>query len=646
MIRVFLRLYWIPIICLGLLACNRDQDASLEPTTEIIKLNPDTMHDHRILEQNALRNAYFGDLHVHSNNSLDAYSLAGVRASTDDAYRFARGEAIDHPLGYKIRLKGEALDFYAVSDHAEFFGVVKSLADPAGPLRDHPLAALIQSPDKADNRKGFVALESELTRGEPIDPPLGSEAVIRSAWQENIKIANKNYEPGKFTTFIAYEYSSHPQNANLHRVVLFPGDDGPLRPFGSQDSLNPEDLWDWLDALRSDGLDSIAIPHNSNWSQGLMFQRVTMDGGPVTAAYAKQRLRNEPIVEITQIKGTSETHPLLSPEDEWSDFELWFKNRGKVDEEGRRIRDEDGNVVEFDGATTGAYARDALLAGMELEEAVGTNMYQFGFIGSTDGHNAASPFEEDEYFGKLGTNDGSPELRGSVPTDEKLPSIFSDTLDWSASGLAGVWAEQNTRESIFQALKRKEIFATSGPRIRVRFFGGYDYPDDLDRAPDSIEKAYSRGVPMGGELTDEGNRVPHFFLSASKDPMGGYLQRAQIVKGWIEEGKSREQVFDVACSDNLAPDDVTHRCPDNGASVNLEDCTVEKDSGASGLSTVWQDPTFLPNQRAFYYARVLENPSCRWSTWDAIRAGVAPHPETPKTIQERAWSSPIWYKPS
>ena len=182
--------------------------------------------------------------------------------------------------------------------------------------------------------------------------------------------------------------------------------------------------------------------------------------------------------------------------------------------------------------------------------------------------------------------------------------------------------------------------------IRVRFFGGYDYPDDLDKAPDSIEKAYAMGVPMGGELTDEGNRVPLFFLSASKDPMGGYLQRAQIVKGWIEEGKSREQVFDVACSDNLAPDDVTHRCPDNGASVNLEDCTVEKDSGASGLSTVWQDPTFLPNQRAFYYARVLENPSCRWSTWDAIRAGVAPHPETPKTIQERAWSSPIWYKPS
>jgi hypothetical protein len=376
-----------------------------------------------------------------------------------------------------------------------------------------------------------------------------------------------------------------------------------------------------------------------------MFQRVTMDGGYITAAYAEQRLRNEPMVEITQIKGTSETHPLLSPEDEWSDFELWFKNRGKLDENGRYIRDEDGNVVEFDGATTGAYARDALLTGMELEETVGVNMYQFGFIGSTDGHNAASPFEEDEYFGKLGTNDGLPELRGSVPSDEKLPSIMSDTLDWSASGLAGVWAEKNTRESIFQALKRKETFATSGPRIRVRFFGGYDYQEDLHKAPDAIEKAYAKGVPMGGELLAEGNRVPHFFLSASRDPSGGFLQRAQIVKGWINEGKSHEQIFDVACSDNLVPDKKTHRCPDNDASVNLENCAADMDRGASELSIVWQDPAFVASQRAFYYARVLENPTCRWSTWDAIRAGVSPHPDIPKTIQERAWSTPIWYKP-
>jgi hypothetical protein len=630
---------------LSLTACDGNQSSSLESETTSIEPGEDATDIKVVLNQNPLKDAFFGDIHVHSNNSLDAYSLAGVRASTDDAYRFARGEAIEHPLGYRIRLKGEPLDFYAVSDHAEFFGVVKSLADPAGPFRTHPLAALIQSPDKADNRKGFVVLDAELTRGEPIDPPLESEPVIRSAWQENINIANKNYEPGKFTTFIAYEYSSHPQNANLHRVVVFPGDDGPIRPFGSQDSMNPEDLWDWLDALRSDGLDSIAIPHNSNWSQGLMFQRVTMDGGYITAAYAEQRLRNEPMVEITQIKGTSETHPLLSPEDEWSDFELWFKNRGKLDENGRYIRDEDGNVVEFDGATTGAYARDALLTGMELEETVGVNMYQFGFIGSTDGHNAASPFEEDEYFGKLGTNDGLPELRGSVPSDEKLPSIMSDTLDWSASGLAGVWAEKNTRESIFQALKRKETFATSGPRIRVRFFGGYDYQEDLHKAPDAIEKAYAKGVPMGGELLAEGNRVPHFFLSASRDPSGGFLQRAQIVKGWINEGKSHEQIFDVACSDNLVPDKKTHRCPDNDASVNLENCAADMDRGASELSIVWQDPAFVASQRAFYYARVLENPTCRWSTWDAIRAGVSPHPDIPKTIQERAWSTPIWYKP-
>ncbi len=632
-------------LCLAAVACNENQSNLFEPEAKKVEPLADVTDVKSDLYENPFKNAYFGDIHVHSNNSLDAYSLAGVRASTDDAYRFARGEAIDHPLGYKIQMKGEALDFYAVSDHAEFFGVVKSLADPRGPLTEHPLAALMQSPDKDDNRKGFNALASELTRGVPIDPPLDSEAIIRSAWQENINVANRNYEPGQFTTFIAYEYSSQPQNANLHRVIVFPGDDGPLRPFGSQDSLNPGDLWDWLDALRSDGLDSIAIPHNSNWSQGLMFQRVTVDGGPITAAYAEQRLRNEPIVEITQIKGTSETHPILSPTDEWSDFELWFKNRGKLDEKGQYIRDQDGTVVEFDGATTGAYARDALLTGMELEESVGVNMYQFGFIGSTDGHNAASPFEEDEYFGKLGTNDGLPELRGSVPTDKKLPSIMSDTLDWSASGLAGVWAEHNTRESIFRALKRKETFATSGPRIRVRFFGGYNFPDGLERAPDAIEKAYALGVPMGGELIADGNGAPHFFLSASKDPSGGFLQRAQIVKGWTHQGKSHEQIFDVACSDNLVPDAKTHRCPDNGATVNLNDCKADVDIGASELGVVWQDPVFISEQRAFYYARVLENPSCRWSTWDAVRAGVSPNPDAPETIQERAWSSPIWYQP-
>ena len=586
----------------------------------------------------AMRQAFFGDLHVHTQNSFDAFNF-GVRATPDDAYRYAKGEAIEHPLGFPIRMRGGPLDFLAVSDHAEYLGTSRALADPKGALGQHPLAKKVQSGDLVQAMEAFNALGSVIDSGTPV-PGLDADEVIRSTWQENIAAAERHNDPGRFTAFIAYEYSSTPGNANLHRNVVFAGSKAPDVPFGAAQSLNPEDLWTWLDEQRAKGIEALAIPHNSNWSQGKMFARTNWAGQPIDAAYAAKRRRNEPLVEVTQVKGTSETHPALSPDDEWADFELW-KTSQIVPGEGETFTLEAG-------ATTGAYARDALRTGLEMKEAIGENPYSFGFIGSSDGHDAAGPVEEDQYFGKLGLADGSAELRGSVPKTSEQVDYFpwANLVEWGASGLAGAWAEENTRASLYAAFRRKETFGTSGPRIQVRLFAGYDYPEGLPARGDAIERAYAAGVPMGGELAARGESVPRFFLWSVRDPRDTWLERAQIVKGWIEAGESHERVFDVACSSGRKPDPKTHRCPADTASVNLEDCSYSVGTGAAELAALWRDPTFDPDQRAFYYARVLQNPTCRWTTWDALRAGVEPNPDVPATIQERAWSSPIFYAPA
>ena len=311
---------------------------------------------------------------------------------------------------------------------------------------------------------------------------------------------------------------------------------------------------------------------------------------------------------------------------------------------------EDGSMSFAEGATTGAYARDALRAGLEIEREIAANPYLFGFIGASDGHNAAGSVEEDQHFGHAGKMDGTAAARGSLPDGRQGQSQIQlelEMIEWGSSGLTGVWAEENTRESIYAALRRKETFATSGPRIRVRFFAGYDYSDDLPNQHHAAERAYAGGVPMGGELAAQPSNAPRFFVQAARDPRDAWLQRAQVVKSWIDEsGETHERVFDVACSNGLTPDPRTHRCPDNGASVDLDDCSISLDRGDVELVTLWSDPTFDPTERALYYARVLQNPTCRWSTWDAIRAGVEPTSKVPATIQERAWSSPIWIAPA
>ena len=587
-----------------------------------------------VIESNPNKNAYFGDLHVHTQYSFDAF-LFGTRATPDDAYAFAKGGALQHAAGQQMQLR-KPLDFQAVTDHATYLGMMPAMYDETTKAGAHPVAKTLREA-KTPAEIG-AAFQSVLPRiGGALEEPddLLDLGVVRDAWAKIIESADRHNDPGNFTTFIGYEYTtSGPEFENLHRNVIFRGSEAPEVPFSRLDSLNPEDLWDWMDGLRSQGIETLAIPHNSNGSDGWMFERTYRSGEPMDAAYAEQRMRNEPLVEVTQVKGTSDAHPLLSPNDEWADFEIMPVRVGTL----------------LPSQPEGSYVRTAYLDGLEMEEADGLNPYRFGLIGASDTHNAAGSFAEDDYWSKTGLIDATGQLRGSVPLDEPTEDgdLYNPTMGawyWGASGLAGVWAESNTRDAIYDAFRRKETFATSGPRIRVRFFAGYGINDGLLNAEDLIAAAYAAGTPMGGDLLAEGEAAPGFFAWALGDADSAPLQRLQIIKGWIAEGEAQEQVFDIACSDGGAVDPATHRCPDNGASVDLATCTHSKDQGDAELSAVWRDPTFRPGERAFYYVRALENPKCRWSTWDALRAGAAPRPDLAATIQDRAWSSPIWYRP-
>ena len=583
---------------------------------------------------NPNRNAYFGDLHVHTMLSFDAF-LFGTRRTPDDAYLFAKGGAIEHASGFRMQMK-KPLDFLAVTDHAFYLGMMPALADPTSAYADHPLADAVRgAANAAGANAAFAAVLGHLQRvAEGGHDDLDDPDVVRSAWHEVIGAAQRHNDPGTFTTFIGYEYtSSGPAFENLHRNVVFRGPRAALMPFSRLDSTNPEDLWAWMDQQRDNGIESIAIPHNSNGSNGWMFSLTNWVGEPLDAAYTNQRIRNEPLVENSQVKGTSDTHPLLSPNDEWADFEIMPLRVAST----------------LESQPQGSYVREALRNGIWLRDSKGFNPFQFGVIGSSDTHNAAGSFEEDNYWSKTGVRDIEPQLRGSVPLDEPGEDgeryATGASNYWGASGLAGVWAESNTREAIFDAFRRKETFSTSGPHIKVRFFAGYEFDDRVLDAADNIATAYATGVPMGGDLNRRGDGAPGFFAWAARDPDSGALQRLQVIKGWVEAGKTREAVYDIACSDGGSVDAESHRCPDNGATVDLATCTPTPGRGASELSTVWRDPDFDPAQRAFYYLRVLENPICRWSTWDAVRAGVPPRPDMHATIQDRAWSSPIWYNP-
>ena len=624
--------------------------------SQVLEIN-NTIVDRR--QYSAERNAYFGDLHVHTGYSFDAYAF-GTVATPYDAYRYAKGEPLAHPSGYEMQLR-QPLDFYAVTDHAMFMGLLKEAADTTTKFSKTSAAQPIHNINAPDNygaysffgrQTAFATFLPDVV-GELIAGNLDEveiEAVTRSAWADSINAADQYNQPGKFTTFAAYEYtSSTDEMGNLHRNVIFQGTDRlPEVPFSRFHSQNPEGLWNWMDDLRDQGVESLAIPHNSNGSNGAMFALADWAGDPMDDDYADQRLRNEPLVEITQVKGTSETHPLLSETDEWANFELM----------PFRV------ATTLDSVAPGSYVRDGLLRGMALSESGTKNPYKFGFVGASDTHTGAISDDEENFYSKVGLLDGTPEMRGSVPASFLMRTIvkysapnllkevegkdyltLSTFATWGASGIAGVWAEENTREAIYDAFRRKETFATSGPRMKVRFFGGYEFDPAIIDDPQMAKKAYAQGVSMGSDLIASGDSAPQFLVWAVSDAVGGVpLQRVQVIKGFVKGGEHAEQVYDVACSDGLSVDPTTHRCPDNGARVNLADCSITPDVGAAELKAVWQDPDFEAGQEAFYYVRVLENPTCRWSTWDAVKAGVEPRPDLPKTLQERVWSSPIWYK--
>ena len=574
------------------------------------------------------RQVLFGETHLHTVLSFDAY-IFGNRNTPEDAYRYAKGETIKHPAGFEMTLS-EPLDFQSVTDHAIYLGMLPAMHDPKQQVSKHPISLEMRKANTQMERIGaFQKLFPYLNKNDKPDDLVDVD-IMKSAWQEIIDTANRHNEPGKFSTLIGYEYTSGPENQNLHRNVFFRGDSAPVLPFSRIMSPNPEDLWVWMDALREKGMDSIAVPHNANGSNGLMFMTQKTDGSPMDAEYAETRMRNEPIVEVTQVKGDSETHPLLSPNDEYADFETMpFRIGGWTPSK-----------------PDGSYVRQAYLRGLEMQAQGKGNPYKFGLIGASDTHVGAGAFDEDNYWSKIGLVDSDGQLRGSVPLDKPNEdgSIYNanNFHTWGASGLAAVWADANTREDIFDAMRRKETYATTGPRIKLRFFASTDFSRNIENRSDMVKRAYKEGVSMGGDLAVTGDASPEFLVWAMRDAKSYGLQRLQMVKGWLKaDGSSAEKVFDIACAGDQKPGR-DHRCPDNGAKVDVKTCKATAKTSANELKTVWRDPEYKAGQQAFYYVRVMENPSCRWSTWDALRAGVPPRPDVEATIQERAYASPIW----
>jgi opacity protein-like surface antigen len=433
----------------------------------------------------AARQVFYGDLHIHTALSADAFST-GTRTLPDDAYRYAKGEAIAHGAGFTVQLK-RPLDFAAVTEHSEYLGSMREFLNPASPLSRHPLAKLFASPDPADAFKALMQISDDASHDGSLDELLDLPEVNMAAWREVIAAAERHNEPGRFTTLIGYEWTSTPDEINLHRNVLFRGSAVPATPFSRIDSDKPEDLWRFLDEQRAQGIEGMAIPHNSNASDGMMWARMDSAGQPVDAAWARQRSRNEPIAEIVQIKGQSEAHPLLSTEDEFANYEMWTTRMS-------------GAKIPRASKPEGSYARDALKTGLSLGASLGVNPYDFGMIGSSDTHNSAPPIEEDNYHGKLTQLDGTAAMRaGRVARSAEARAAGRETA-YSAAGLAAVWADANTREAIYDALRRKETFATSGTRISLRFFGGWEFAPALVQAPDFVAQAYASGVPMGSQL--------------------------------------------------------------------------------------------------------------------------------------------------
>jgi Protein of unknown function (DUF3604) len=576
---------------------------------------------------NPERNAYFGETHLHTSWSFDAYIFGNHLTGPAEAYQYAKGQTIKHPLGYDIKID-TPLDWMGVTDHSEYVGTVRLANEPGSFLSKLPIAKKLVVHDAADIQRIYLWLGTAMIEGHPIKELLVPE-IAGNVWKENNQIADQANEPGKFTAFCSYEWTATPDFRNMHRNVFFKDcAKVPEMPFSSVDSAHPEDLWNWMDGQRKKGNELLAISHNANLSDGYMYPiDVDSKGRPIDAAWAASRDHNERLVEIKQIKGQSETHPLLSPNDEFANYEILSYLLGNP--EGR-----------FDHVV-GSYARQALKDGIAMQDTKGYNPYKFGMVGGSDAHNSASPYRQDNFFGGHAHLDGLIETRMSGHLFAGL-----DTRLENPGGLTGVWAEENTRSSLFDAMWRKETFGVSGPHIKVRLFGGWDYDKDLFNQADWVKTGYSSGVPMGGDLPPAKAKAPSFVVWAVKDPTSGNLDRIQIVKGWTKHGQSFEKVYDVSWAGDRKPDKFTGIVPPIGSTVDIDNATYTNSIGSVELKTVWSDPDFDPSLYAFYYARVLEIPTPRWTTIQAHQLGVAPPNVVSPTVQERAWTSPIWYTPT
>jgi len=589
-------------------------------------------------EQTFPNRVYFGDTHLHTSYSADA-GMVGNKLGPDEAYRFAKGEVVTSSTGLKARL-ARPLDFLVVADHAENLGLAPLLMAKDPTLMATDFGKALRAKVDAGDLSGAWEVWSK-AKGSGKDPLAGHEDIYRTAWSRLTETAEKHNEPGRFTAFIGYEWTSAYNRNNLHRNVIFRGgkkNADTIIPFSNFDSSDPEDLWKWMATYeQKTGEKLLAIPHNGNLSNGLMFDDVTLTTKkPLDRDYAERRARWEPLYETTQMKGDSETHPLLSPNDEFANFETWDK--GQL-----------GPAAKTPDMLPREYAREALKRGLVYEAKLGANPFKFGMIGSSDSHTSLATTTEDNFFGKVAAVEPTAD---PIRFDEVIggiggqPSVYQYARQTSASGLAAVWSRDNTREALWDSMARKEVYATTGTRLVVRVFGGYDFSaKDLERS-DFAANGYAKGVPMGGDLkAAPAGKAPGFLVVARRDPDGANLDRIQIVKGWLDaSGKPQEKVYDVTWSGGRKAGK-DGKLPAVGNTVNVADASYTNAIGAPYLAAHWKDPAFDAKLRAFYYVRVLEIPTPRWTTFDAKFFKVALPKDVPASIQERAYTSPIWYTP-
>ncbi|MCZ6828431.1 MAG: DUF3604 domain-containing protein [Gammaproteobacteria bacterium] len=577
--------------------------------------------------ENPLRNLYFGETHVHTAYSLDAF-LGGTRQTPSDAYRAAKGETVV-VNGQPHRMR-RPLDFAAVTDHVEYLGEMYAAFNPGSPGHDNPiLQQLLALTDPEERRRWFMKYVISNSRSATPKRTefFPGEDVVRSGWKSVIAAAEQHYQPGVFSTLIAFEWTFVLNGGNLHRNILFRDSTVPELPLSRYELRTEEQLWGWLEQQEKAGVKAIAIPHNSNASKGMMFAETNSAGAPIDKAYARLRAHFERAIEVMQIKGNSEVHRNFWRADEFSDYE----NADSIGKFSGRVPAKEN------------YVRYGVVKGLAHEQTLGVNPYKLGFVGGTDSHNGImGDTDEDNFVGGHGLEDASAKRRQTSEVGGWIAS-----REQTPGSLTGAWATSNTREAIWDAIYNRETFATSGSRIAVRLFGGWNYAADLHTRPDRLAQAYRHGVPMGADMKPAGKRdgAPRFIVMASKDALGANLDRIQIIKGWVDaQGSTHDKVFDVVWSGERRPGN-DGKLPAVGNTVDLRTASYQNSIGEAQLATVWQDPEFDPSVQALYYARVIEIPTPRWTTYDSVRAGLPLLDNVPATIAERAWSSPIWYTP-